>query len=409
MMKPSLMMTATALLTLAATARALPTDAELTRALEDNPEWRMTQAESAVSDAEAGLKALSPHEWQTGGAFQQRRSAASGTYGEWSWRLERGLRLPGKGRLDRDLATSLREQAGLRAQAGQLGLKEEALGYWLDLAEAKARLALIRRQTDAVRALAAKTETLVRSGEVSRRELAQGQAELARLQVREAEAVGQEAMAEETLAHHYPALRRIADDRLPEPDAAPPEEAFLTDTLSGQPALRAAQAEVSGSRLARERADAERRADPVLGVFMSRESNPREQAVGISVSLPLGGERRRQQAAEAQARQALAEARQDVVRKSQEHALDVLNGEIRAGQAVWSQVQAARDRAAEAASMAERAWQAGEGEMVEAVQARRLALDAEETALLAKVRLLRAQAMLRLRGEAASAVGTTRP
>ncbi|RZU47220.1 outer membrane efflux protein [Fluviicoccus keumensis] len=380
------------------TANAMPTDAELEQSLQGNPEWRVNQAEAELSGIEADLQQSSPHEWQTGGTLQQRQLSTGGSTGEWTWRLERGWRLPGKGRLDRDIAASMREQAGYRRLDGVRTLKEEALGLWFDWAEAKARRALLVRQLQEYSQLLDKTSRLVRSGELSQRDQVQLQAEMARLQVQERESDRQEQMAEETLAHHYPGLMRIKDAGLPTPEAALPGEERMQQILLAQPAVKAVRSQVRTDTLRTDRASAERLPDPVLGVFTARDGLPVERVVGVSVSVPLGGERRRILTREAQARLAQTEARQAAEMKMQEHELDQLLAEVRFGLGVWEQSQQGLQQARQSAAMAGRAWELGEGDLQEASLARRLSLEAEDAELRARLRLLRAQSILGLRG-----------
>jgi hypothetical protein len=156
--------------------------------------------------------------------------------------------------------------------------------------------------------------------------------------------------------------------------------------------LELAEAQAQHAELLARRAGLERQADPVLGLRASRERGGQEQVLGAYVSLPWGGAGRRadEQTALAQAdmaRQKAEEVRQRVGAEAWRVAVGAVEGE-----AGWLALDAAWRRLDQTAVLASRAYSLGELALAEALQARRLALEARLGADAARLDVLEGQA-----------------
>jgi hypothetical protein len=160
--------------------------------------------------------------------------------------------------------------------------------------------------------------------------------------------------------------------------------------------LELAEAQAQHAELLARRAGLERQADPVLGLRASRERGGQEQVLGAYVSLPWGGAGRRadEQTALAQAdmaRQKAEEVRQRVGAEAWRVAVGAVEGE-----AGWLALDAAWRRLDQTAVLASRAYSLGELALAEALQARRLALEARLGADAARLDVLEGQSRLLL-------------
>src|SRR5690606_7844875 len=133
--------------------------------------------------------------------------------------------------------------------------------------------------------------------------------------------------------------------------------ALAESAMQEDPGLRLARAAALRSRLESERADAERRADPTVGVRYGAERGGNERIIGVYVSIPIGGEARRA-AADAN------RARADTFEHLADARLRRMSGEIRSlRSAVESDVsrwQVAEQAAQAQAQVAERVAKANQ-------------------------------------------------
>ena len=93
----------------AANAPDLPDRAQVLDALRSSPTVRAAGAQIEAEEARARRLDAGPHEWTVRLTDQQRRvrTAPDARYNEWNVAVERALRLPGKGQLDRQLGAAV--------------------------------------------------------------------------------------------------------------------------------------------------------------------------------------------------------------------------------------------------------------------------------------------------------------
>src|SRR5450830_428868 len=293
------------------------------------------QVARANVDAAAGRQArlnAGPHEWTFKAGVQQRREMPGPRYRESELAVERGLRLPAK--LDADQALGRNEADVGRAQAAaqQSGTRLRALQADLQL-----------RYPDVQPLLAPTSENL-------------------------------------------PAPAGLAESA----------QHWVERVLADNHELELAEAQARHAELVARRAGLDRQGDPVLGVRASRERGGQEQVLGVYVSVPWGGAGRRadEQTALAQAemaRQKVDEVRQRVGSEAWRVAINAVEGE-----SSWQALQSAWQGMDQSARLAGRAYSLGELPLGEALQARRLALEARLNADAARLDILESQSRLLL-------------
>jgi cobalt-zinc-cadmium efflux system outer membrane protein len=370
-----------------ATHPELPPQAIVLRILQNHPEIHVQDALLRAEEAEGRRLQAGPHEWNLGMSRQQRRTQtpdpATGTtrYNEWDASLQRGLRLPGKAQTDDALA-----HAGIEAIHWSRGetlheLSRKLLADWFNGLREEASARAWAEQAALLDKQAQQLNRRRELGDASRLEALQATAAAAqaRSQVRmsrsRANATGIE------LQQHYPGL--ALPENLPETDPQPltePPTHWLEIILKQDHELGTARAETRRAQLLARRADQERLPDPTLGLMMGRERSGEERVTSLTLSIPLPGESRAAQR-DAELARADAAARREaaVLQKVKSATLSQIE-QTRGAFDTW---QASKDAARElwdAADLAARAWQLGEGTLAESLAARRLAFEARLTA-----------------------------
>lgn len=377
----------------AQTASLLPPEDQVIQVLSQQPSWQAQLQQGEADRARAEQSRVGTAEWTPAFSYGQRsyHRAARGEPAtrEWAVDLSRGLRLPGKAQADRALADTQRQSS-----------QAQTLSLWRTLS-----LGLLQRHADWLKAL--RTEAIW-----------QAQIDLSQSQLRLAERrhqLGDAARIDATLAAANQAQamaqlaaatqQRLALGRqlqtlypgwpLATPGATPPDlndswpqaqqalvaiptsldDAALQAMLNQHPdKLAADQARLQAQALAR-RADAERLADPTVGVQVAQDRSGAERLLSLNVSWPLGSTHRDLGSA-AQWRQAQAVALQseDAQRRLQNELTqawrDTLDSATR-----WQLAREAQLQFDAVAKALDKGYRLGEGQLSEVLQARRLAKD----------------------------------
>jgi cobalt-zinc-cadmium efflux system outer membrane protein len=297
------------------------------------------------------------------------------------------LWLPGQRQSRLGAAEAEIEAARLALDAARLRLAGELRQGALAVAAQAAELRQAELETRLLKALAEDIERRLRAGDLARADLMAAQAELLQAQ-----------------AHQQGAAQRwqVARDRwqlLTGLDALPPAEAAAAATAapSQHPELAAAAARVEGARRRLQAAERFRREPPEVGVSVRRETENAGSAtsVGVSLRVPLGGDRLNAPAL-AQARGELELAQLEEERTRERLALETRAADLQVRSA-GQQLQAERSRAAllrERAELIERSFRAGETALPELLRALGAAAQADAAVLRQQAALAQAQARL---------------
>lgn len=373
----------------------LPPDEAILAALDASPAVALAQARLAQARAEGRQLAAGDHETTFMATFDDRRVRGEGDYAEWSGQLSRGVRLPGKARLDRAAGA-----AGVRA--AEDAVEDARHQASLDLAERWIRWveAAERRAIDAAEAATYGREVQALGRRVELQDAApldleEARGAEARARAALVQSAGLERRARVELDSVYPGLAPATPTALPAPTT--PTRAFTE-----WPALIVARShEISLARAEADREDAlarrarlDRAPDPTFGIRTFNERGGDESGVGVFVSIPFSGPRRsaladRQAAVASQAlaRHALVSRDVRVIAET-----DAVSAE--AAFVAWRDAEAARIASAQAALRIARAYQLGERDLADSLLADRQAFEARRFELSARAEAHRA--LLRL-------------
>lgn len=379
----------------------LPPPARIRAAIDDSPEVRAAAALFEAAGAERRQLDAGPHEWTSRVDYQRRRVRDPGAYDrfhEWSLSLERGVRLPGKAELDRSLGAARLAEAGIaRADVEHEALRR-LLGLWYAMLREHQGAQLLARQAGLAAREAAAVARRRELGDASRLDVIQATAEAEQVEAERRAALDLAERASIALAREFPAMAGAEPPvTLPEPSQPVRDLAALAQqAFDGDHELRGALAAAASAQIEAQRAWADRRPDPTVGVQLGAERSAEERIVGVFVSIPFGGEARRA-AADASAARAAAAARHVEARRRQLDAqVTSLLASARSGVARWQAAQRGAELQSSAAERVERARELGEADVAEVLRARRLALDAALRAASTRVDALESSARLLL-------------
>lgn len=389
------------LLTLAAPLSAdsgLPDAAAVGRALDEHPSVISARARTEAARARADGLRQGAHEFTFSGSYSRRSIDREGKYDEYDAQLSRAIRLPGKGRLDREIgrfgivaAENLAEDA--RHQAALL-----LAGHWFDWLSASAQA---RVDAAAVanyqRALAAVTRRQ-QLRDAAQLEVDQARAALAAARLAAEQSAGLAALARTRLATHFPLLSLPAEaPDVPLPDFAEARLSQLRDlVISNSHEIAAAEAEARRQAAVADRAGKDRLADPSIGLRLFSERGGAERGAGVVFSVPLGGSHRKALADEAGASASAARADEQLARFSVQETADADATEARYRLAAWDRARESVEAQMAALGKLRRGHDLGEIDLADLLLGERMVHDAFRIEAAARTEAMRAITKLRI-------------
>lgn len=359
------------------TQLALPPQATTRAVIAGLPQLQAAQAGVALSQARARQLGVGSHEWSLKLGAQQRNERGGPQYGESDLALERALRWGGKAQTDRALGQA-GQTVGRSAFADTWHETVRSfLGTWYDWQRERSQVAVLTEQARLAQRQREVAARRVQAGEAPRMDLLMAQAEWDRTLAAEQQARGREQVQREALRQHYPGLV-LPEAPVPVawPELAQDAATWVQRILSDNHEIELAQAEAEVARLHSERARQDTRPDPLLGVRAARERGGQDQIVGLYVTLPLGGVYREAQQQAALAQQAAAEQRLAQTRRRVAVQAQRTVQQAQQALAVGQRLAAVQQAQAAVAELASKAYSLGELSLGEALQTRRVALDA---------------------------------
>jgi cobalt-zinc-cadmium efflux system outer membrane protein len=370
----------------------LPPEAVVVQALDTHPAVLAAGSRVTSAQAHATMLRKGSQEFTIQGIASHRSIDGEGNYAEFDANLIRPVRLPGKARLDK--------------QAGVLGVEvahnqmedmrhQTALAFsnlWHDWLIAGA---LYRNDQDSVASLRESLRAVRRRVELRDAgaiDADQADAALAQVEAQAAASASAREEARARLAATFPDIP-LPDE--PPALAAPalpdePLETMRDEVISRSHEIRAAEREADRLDVLARRAQADRIADPSVGVRLFSERGGIEQGAGVIASIPIGGGYRRAErdraAAEAGAgRLDLARVRREVEATA---SADISN--IRTREQVWTSTARAAQSGATAAGRTRTGYRLGAIDLAETLLAQRQANDARRQEIQARGDFLRA-------------------
>ena len=395
---------AMALLLLAAGAQAapgapsaLPPEAAVRRVLASLPALRQGVLNTQLAGAERDKLAAGPYEWTVRAGASRRIAPGAERYREQEVALERPLRWFGKAGQDQALG----EQGMAVARALHADAWHEAgrtlLRDWFDALRELAGVARLEEQLAVTQRLQAIAARRVQAGDGAALDLLQAETEQRRVLALLQQARQRSEQTLTLLAVGYPGLPRPQADALPLPQADGEAAASWVQRIehdSHELQLALAEADLHAMRASRQASDA--MPDPTLALRAARERDGQERVIGVSLSFPLPGAGRAadRSAAAIQAslaRERVAQTRLRVALAARRAASDSVHA-----REIWTTLQEVQQHTIRQAELMQRAYQAGECTLADALAGRRQALDAALAAQTAQIEALAAQARLQL-------------
>lgn len=370
------------LLLLGAVARAgapLPPEEDLRAAIESSPAVQMARAGLGEATAAANSLRAGPHEWTLKLEGQDRDVRGERGYAEWYSGLEHGVRWFGKRRLDEAAARLQEPLAEARVDDVMREQRIVLLEAWFECLAADRRAALASASVEEARALDRIAALRHQHGDASQAEadLAAADRAAAEAEQASASALAQGGLDALRLLGLRTSCRAIPIDSLPKPPVAGPSP--------DSPVVTVARLQAEQSQLAAQRARADQRPDPIVGVRLGSELGGTDRLAMLSVSLPIGGSRRRAEAAAAMARASAQELAVRAAERSEAGRrlrFQTLEAAGRSRLARGEQDVTSRRRALDAQM---RAYEIGDAELAIISQARRQTQQAELALELARI------------------------
>ena len=376
---------------------ALPPEAEVRRVLASLPALRQGVLNTQLAGAERDKLAAGPYEWTVRAGASRRSAPGAERYLEQEVALERPLRWFGKA--DQDQALGEQGMTVARAlhgdawhEAGRALLRD-----WFDALRDLAGVVRLEEQLAVTQRLQAIAARRVQAGDGAALDLLQAETEQRRVLALLQQARQRSEQTLTLLAISYPGLPRPQADSLPLPQAGSEDASSWTERIvhdNHELQLALAEADLYAMRASRLASDA--MPDPTLALRAARERDGQERVFGVSLSFPLPGAGRtadRSAAAikAAMARERVAQTQLRVALAARRAASDSVHSH-----AIWSTLQEVQQQTMRQAELMQRAYQAGECTLADALAGRRQALDAALTAQTARIEALAAQARLQL-------------
>ncbi len=264
----------------------LPDARSVLAALDNHPQVRAAEARLRAAQAEHGRLRAGSHEFGLRLNVQRRAVNAGPDHHEWEAAIERGLRLPGKGRLDERIGALGVEEAEARVGDVRHETAKQLLTLWYASLQAQTEVRLWREQIALLEAEGRIVQTRIKSGDAAPLQRLQIEAALAQAasQLGQAEARARTALAE--LSRNFPELPPPADQAAEPvlPDGG--EAEWLERALAHNHARLAAQLAAARAGLIAQRAQADRQPDPVIGLRYAHEQGGMSACWGSASASP---------------------------------------------------------------------------------------------------------------------------
>ncbi len=376
---------------------ALPPEAAARRALEALPQLRLGGINKELAGAERDRLMAGPHEWIATAGLARREVTGGDHFREEEAGLERTVRWFGKAGQDRaigdkgvDLAES--QRADLWHEAGRTLQRD-----WYAALTAQAAERRLAEQHELVQRLRQVAERRVKAGDGAALELMQADTELRRSSALLEQARLDVVQATSLLTTTYAGLPAPSAQELPEPRAADAAgDMGLARLMDDNHELELAKVESEWEALRARRAASERMPDPTVGVRVARERAGEERIVGLTLSVPLSGTLRSAESRAAALRASMARERMQQTRQRVQVDAQRVLAEQAYRYRLWVELRDVAVQSERQAELMERAYQANEATLAEALLGRRLALDAALSAQTAQIAALAASARVEL-------------
>ncbi len=292
-----------------------PVDA-VTQALDEHPSVTAARARLEAACARADGLRKGPHEFTVQGSYTRRDVNGGAAFDEYDAQLSRPIRLPGKARLDREIGLYGTDVAENVAEDAKHEAALLLAAHWYDWLSAATQAKVDQAAVTNYEAALAAVERRRTLRDASQLDVDRADAALADARRSLAQSSGLAVLARTRLEAQFPALAVPVDaPEVPLPEIPDARLSQLGDlVVVNSHMIAAAEAETARMSAVAGRAQADRIADPTVGIRLFSEFGGLERGAGVVVSMPLGGGHRRALASEASAGASAARAQEQLAR-----------------------------------------------------------------------------------------------
>lgn len=294
----------------------LPPVETVQRALDEHPSVIAAHARLEAAQARADALSKGSAEFTVQGSYTRRDVSGGNQFDEYDAQLSRPFRLPGKARLDREIGLYGNKVAQNVAEDAKHEAALLLAAHWFDWLSASTQAQIDQAAVNNYVAALAAVERRRTLRDASQLDVDRAEAALADARRSLAQSSGLATLARTRLEAQFPALAVPVDaPEVPLPDMLDARLSQLGDlVVVNSHLIAAAEAESARMTAVAGRAQADRIADPTVGLRLFSEFGGLERGAGVIVSMPLGGGHRRALASEASAGASAARADEQLAR-----------------------------------------------------------------------------------------------
>jgi len=376
----------------------LPPAEAVERALDEHPSVTAAYARLEAARARADGLSRGNYEFTVQGSYTRRDVNGGAAFDEYDTQLSRPIRLPGKARLDRAIGTHGTEVAENVAEDARHEAALLLAAHWFDWLSASSQARVDRAAVENYEAALAALERRKEMRDASQLDVDQAQAALAEARRAQEQSTGLAALARTRLETHFPGL--AVPEQAPEiplPEIVDARLSQLADlVVVNSHMIAAAEAESERMASVADRAQADRIADPTVGLRLFSEFGGLERGAGVVVSMPLGGAHRRTVANAASADASAARADEQLARYEVSETARADMTEARFRIAVWQRSRDSVTAQMAALEKLRRGNQLGEIGLADLLLGERMVHDAFRIETAARADAMRAITKLRI-------------
>lgn len=331
-------------------------------ALDEHPSVIAAHARLEAAQSRADALRKGSAEFTVQGSYTRRDVSGGNQFDEYDAQLSRPFRLPGKARLDREIGLYGTEVAQNVAEDAKHEAALLLAAHWFDWLSASTQARIDQAAVSNYEAALAAVKRRQTLRDASLLDVDRAEAALADARRALAQSSGLAMLARTRLEAQFPALTVPVDaPEVPQPVMADARLSQLGDlVVVNSHMIAAAEAESARMSAVAGRAQAERIADPTVGLRLFSEFGGLERGAGVIVSMPLGGGHRRALASEASAGASAARADEQLARFDVSETAEADMAEARFRIATWQRARESVEAQMSALEKLRRGHQLGE-------------------------------------------------
>ncbi len=379
----------------------LPPDAMVRKTFEKIPQLRAGNMGINLAGSQKSRLEAGHYEWTARVGISRRTDQFGERFREQEFALERPIRWFGKADKDRAIGDKGIEIAKASYADQWHETSRALLKDWFEVIRENFTQQQLRQQLEIAEQLNAIAIKRVKAGDAAKFEQLFAETELQRVRALLQQTEQRVELAIQALQANYPGLSVPVTSSLPQPinlneQDTKSTEHWLDKIMEDNHELELAQAEAEYVGLQAARIDQDKMPDPSLGIRSSRERDGQERVLGFTISMPFPGAARSSERSAASTKAQIAnEKLQQVQTKVKLMARQAITDSQRT-YTTWKTLESLRQQSLQQANLMQTAYRLGEVGITDALNTRKMALDAAIAADTAQIDALAAYTRLHL-------------